>query len=139
MKNLQEKKRLARMARNAGMPDLALEESIRREEELETLVEAPKPKVIPPKNLVDDPRSASGKSLVDQAAEAIHAGPKQTSSSIPEKLIYDDIASLKKQMSDLVARGTLSWGGGGTGVVRFVDLDDHQHPRDIRYLEFHPE
>src|SRR5210317_1723039 len=106
MKNLQEKKRLARMARNAGMPDLALEESIRREEELETLVEAPKPKVIPPKNLVDDPRSASGKSLVDQAAAAIHAGPKPT--SIPEKLIYDDIASLKKQMSDLVARGTLS-------------------------------
>jgi hypothetical protein len=135
MKNLQEKKRLARMARNAGMPDLALEESIRREEELQTLVEVrpPKVEVTPPKVEVEKPMS-----LVDQAAAAIHAAPTEKQ-PLQEKIQYAELSEIRKMLNQLRTHGNLSWGGGGTGVVRFVDLDDHQHPRDIRYLEFHPE
>lgn len=137
MKNLKEKRMLARLARNAGQPDLALEESIRREEELEkklfvkTLTEqVTKPSVEPVaekvfvQELVDDPRSASGQSLVQRAAESIHAAPS-TTPVLQEKLRDSELEGIRKQVADLIAKmGTLSWGGGGTGVVRFVDLDD---------------
>jgi hypothetical protein len=141
MKSLKEKKMLARLARNAGTPDLALEESIRREEELDSKLFVTKPQIIKEdkifvQELVDDPNSSSGKSLVLQAAEAIHAPPSQPP-VLQEKLRDAEIAGIRKQISDLIARmGTLSWGGGGTGVVRFENLDDHQHPTDIRILEF---
>ena len=143
MKSLKEKRMLARLARNAGTPDLQLEESIRREEELEQTIFT-KPEVIQEEKvfvqeLVDDPRSASGKSLVQQAVDAVHTLPNHKPPVLQEKLRDAEITGIRQQIADLVAKmGTLSWGGGGTGVVRFDRLDDHQHPTDIKVLEFNP-
>lgn len=135
MKSLQEKKRLARMARNIGQPDLKLEESIRREEELAGLVHYSDPEPVITEEI---DHSNEPDDLVHQAAAAIHASvPK--SNPIQEQIQYADLAEIRKMLNQIRSHGNLSWGGGGTGVVRFVDLDDHQHPRDIRYLEFHPE
>lgn len=96
---------------------------------------------IPDPNLVDDPKSSSGKTLVQRAAEAIHdlAPPQEKKPQLQEKLQYADMDEIRRMLNQIRTQGNLSWGGGGTGVVRFVDLDDHQRPRDIRYLEFHPE
>lgn len=78
--------------------------------------------------------------LVHAAAKAIHnMGPPKEVKPLQEKLQYADMEEIRKMLNQIRTQGNLSWGGGGTGVVRFVDLDDHQHPRDIRYLEFHPE
>lgn len=78
--------------------------------------------------------------LVHAAAKAIHdMGPPKEAQPLQEKLQYADMDEIRKMLNQIRTQGNLSWGGGGTGVVRFVDLDDHQHPRDIRYLEFHPE
>jgi len=143
MKSLKEKKMLARLARNAGTPDLALEESIRREEALEQKLFT-KPAVIQEEKvfvqeLVDDPRSSSGKSLVQQAVDAVHTLPNHKPPMLQEKLRDAEIGAIRQSIADLVAKvGTLSWGGGGTGAVRFDALDDHQHPTDIRVLEFNP-
>ena len=139
LKNLEEMRRLARMARNIGQPDLALEKAIAREEQLTQKIL--KPEVIHEEKvfvqeLVDDPRSSSGQSLVQKAVEVIHA-PTEQPPVLQEKLRDAEIAGIRRQISDLIAKmGTLSWGGGGTGVVNFKDLDDHQHPQDIRILEF---
>lgn len=79
--------------------------------------------------------------LVHAAAKAIHnmGPPKGEKKELTEKLQYADMDEIRRMLNQIRTQGNLSWGGGGTGVVRFVDLDDHQHPRDIRYLEFHPE
>ena len=139
MKSLQEKKRLARMARNIGQPDLKLEESIRREEELAGLVEE-KVTYSDPIPVIQEEidHSNEPEDLVHQAAAAIHASAPKPN-PIQEQIQYADLAEIRKMLNQIRSHGNLSWGGGGTGVVRFVDLDDHTHPRDIRYLEFHPD
>lgn len=134
MKSLEEKKLLARMARNIGQPDHALEASIRREEELNQKLFKPEivqeQKVVPTliQELVPNPNSSSGQSLVMKAAEAIHASKEQPV-TLQEKLRDAELKDIRKQISELISKmGTLSWGGGGTGVVRFDALDDS---RDI--------
>ena len=121
---------LARMARNAGVPDLALEESIRHEEDLlkklfkPTIVEEQKP--APVEVLAEDKlfTPEPDVSLIQQAVEAIHA-PKEQPPALQERLRDAEILGIRKQIAELIAKmGTLSWGGGGTGVVRFHDLDD---------------
>ena len=125
MKSLQEKKRLARMARNIGQPDLKLEESIRREEELAGLVHPSDPEPVITEEI---DHSNEPEDLVHQAAAAIHASaPKQN--PIQEQIQYADLAEIRKMLNQIRSHGNLSWGGGGTGVVRFVVLDDHTHPR----------
>jgi hypothetical protein len=140
VKNLDEKRLLARMARNVGQPDLALEESIRREENLTENLFTKLPKtdekpmaapVLEEKNLFTPPAT-----LIDRAVEAIHAAPSKPP-VIAEQMRDAELRGIRSQITDLMAKvGTLSWGGGGTGAVRFAALDDHQHPTDIRVLEF---
>ena len=150
MRNLDEMRRLARMARNIGQPDTALEEAIAREENLRNnlcknlFTETTKP--LENKELVEDklfknlPNNLPTEppDLVQQAAEAIPQLPHaKEHKPIAEAMRNSEIAGLRQQLSDIVQRmNTLSWGGGGTGVVRFTDLDDHQQPSDIRVLEF---
>lgn len=134
MRNLEEMRRLARMARNIGQPDLALEEAIAREEDLTKKVfKEPTPQ------LTEDKIFTPVKTMVDKVVEAIPALPQahQHQEPLVEKLRDAELDGIRRQISDLVSKmGTLSWGGGGTGVVRFNALDDHQHPSDIRVLEF---
>lgn len=132
MKTLDEKKKLAKFARGLGQPDLALEESIRREEELESrLFAKPKPAepVIPilkeelpppPAPAVEIPKKED---LISQTVNAI-SNPKTTKPPMPD-LQAAEIKAIRQQIADLVQKmGTLSWGGGGTGVVRIHDTDD---------------
>jgi len=142
MKNLDEMKLLARMARNMGQPDLDLEESIRKEELLNTkfftapilkeevLVEADSiPNDSAKTNIVPDSQD-----IVQQTMNAL-SNPKFTKSTLPN-LQSKEIDGIRKQLSEVMQKmGTLSWGGGGTGVVRFADLDDHTVPRDINHIE----
>lgn len=139
MKTLDEKKLLAKMARGIGKPDYALEESIRLEEELNNKLFA-KPKPVEPKTpifkeaVVVAPSGAEAppkEELVQQTINAIKPSPLQ------QKLQSSELDGVRRQIAELTQKlGTLSWGGGGTGVVRFLDLDDHRHPQDIKILSF---
>jgi len=132
MKTLDEKKKLAKFARGLGQPDLELEESIRREEELtarlfseskkeppiqilkEQLPLAPAPAVEVPKE----------EDLISQTMNAL-SNPKFSKPPMPD-LQAAEIKAIRQQIADLVQRmGTLSWGGGGTGIVRIFDADDY--------------
>lgn len=132
MRNLDEMRRLARMARNIGQPDLALEKAIAREEALAKKV------FKEPPQLTEDVLFAPFKTVVNQVVEAIPDLPKEPEQKpIVEAMRNADVEGVRKQLNDLLQRiNTLSWGGGGTGVVRFTDLDDHRQPSDISWLEF---
>lgn len=130
MKTLDEKKRLAEFARGLGQPDLALEESIRREEEFNArLFAKPAEPAIPilkeelpppPAPAVEIPKKED---LISQTVNAI-SSPKVSKPAMPD-LQAAEIKAIRQQIADLVQKiGTLSWGGGGTGVVRIHDTDD---------------
>lgn len=130
MKSLEEKKKLAKFARGLGQPDLALEESIRREEEFNArLFAKPAEPVIPilkeelpplPAPAVEIPKKDD---LISQTVNAI-SSPKVSKPAMPD-LQAAEIKAIRQQIADLVQKmGTLSWGGGGTGVVRIHDTDD---------------
>jgi len=136
MKSLEEKKLLARMARNIGQPDLSLEESIRIEEELDKklfrpipiLVEKAEPVPIPLVEVVPPPPQPP------KAFEPIGTIPK-----VPAEMMRAEIQGMRQQMKDISNRvQSLSFGGGGTGAVRFAALDDHQYPSDVRAIIFDP-
>lgn len=131
---------LARLSRNAGQPDLALEESIRREEELaqKLFKEDLEQKIIldlkveptpNPKMIVQEAEvPVDEESLVQKAVEAIH-NAKPPMGEIPKHPLPDlskaELKGLHQKIEDINRRiGTLSFGGGGTGVVRFDALDD---------------
>lgn len=136
MKSLDEKKLLARMARNVGQPDLALEESIRVEEDLNKklfrpipiLVEKTEPVPIPLVEVVPPPQPP-------KAFEPIGTIPK-----VPAEMMRSELQGMRKQIGDIANRvNTLSFGGGGTGAVRFDALDDHQYPTDVKAIIFNTE
>lgn len=126
MKNLDEMKLLARMARNLGQPDLALENRIKLEEDLnKRLFAAPKEdpiqilkEEIPPAPAFEPPQD-----LIQQTVNAI-SSPKFSKQELPD-FQQKEIAGIRKQIAEIVQRmGTLSWGGGGTGAVRIGEMDD---------------
>jgi hypothetical protein len=134
VKSLDEKKLLARMARNMGQPDLALEESIRKEEALvENLFRLKEIQPIQPSTPIlkeELPKPAETnivpkeQELIKQTVAAI-SSPKFAKSALPD-LQAKEIEGLRKQITDIVQKlGTLSWGSGGTGVVRIFDTDDY--------------
>jgi hypothetical protein len=137
MKTLDEKKLLARMSRNIGQPDLALEESIRVEEELNKklfarpipiLVEKTEPVPIPLVEVVPTPQPP-------KAFEPIGTIPK-----VPAEMMRSELQGMRKQIGEIANRvSTLSFGGGGTGAVRFDALDDHQYPTDVKAIIFNTE
>jgi hypothetical protein len=140
MKSLEEKKLLARMARNIGQPDLALEESIAREEKLTENLFTNLPKTvekpIDPPLLVEEKLFTPSANLVHSSAEHIKIAPSDRVNESPDP-ISKELTRLRSQLAEVMNKiGTMAWGGGGTGAVRFDALDDHQHPTDIRVLEF---
>lgn len=120
-------KLLARMARNLGQPDLELENRIKLEEDLNKRLfakpkeppiqilkeEEPPPAFEPPKK--DD--------IIQQTVNAI-SSPKFAKQELPD-FQQKEIEGLRKQIAEIIQRmGTLSWGGGGTGIVRLWEADD---------------
>jgi hypothetical protein len=152
MKTLEEKKLLVKMARAFGQPvDQALIESIEREEKLnqvffgknksesktpilkeDLLIEAePAPK--PAETNIQPPEDFK----VQQVANYLNTVSNVKKPPLTTALMDNEFEALRKTVADLLSKvNTLSWGGGGTGAVRFDDLDDHRYPQDIDYLGF---
>lgn len=145
MKNLDEKRRLAKLARTFGQPDLELEESIRLEEAnipvLDTLTNILSEKTLPKPKPAETNLRPEKYDLITQSVNALSNPSHFTPQAHPsEKYRQDELTGIRRQIADLVQKmGTMSWGGGGTGVVRFVDLDDHTYPSNVSALLFNIE
>lgn len=134
MKTLEEKKLLVKMMKTFGQPvDQELVESIRREEELAKVLfkeeikeekETPKEIVLikeaeplpPPPAVVIPPKEE----LVKQVVNVLATANANTN-------IYRDkeIEGMRRTIAEMMQKiSTMSWGSGGTGVVRIWDTDD---------------
>ena len=153
MKTLEEKKMLIKMARMFGQPvDQALIESVEREEKLAAALfkEEKKPTIIGYEEgttFLNRVPILKEDLLVE--ADPIPAKPAETNLQPPEEYKVQQVANyldtvsntkkprltqalmdkefeaLRKTVMDLLQKvNTLSWGGGGTGIVRIFDADD---------------
>lgn len=134
MKTLEEKKLLVKWSRAFGQPvDPALEESIRKEELLnEKLFAKPTepPIAILKEEVLTEVEKPAETNLIPKESDLIQqtvntlSDPKFVKSNLPD-FQKKEIDGLRKQIADIIQKmGTLSWGGGGTGVVRINDTDD---------------
>ena len=165
MKSLEEKKLLVKMARAFGQPvDQELIESIEREEKLAALLfkesqrEKEKPISILKEELLTEVTPVT--SLPQQSAK-----PAETNLQPPEDYKVNQVAAyldtvsntkkppltnalqdnefqaLRKTVVDLLQKvNTLSWGSGGTGIVRLWNADDldrnsAQNGRFVKYQD----
>jgi hypothetical protein len=136
MKTLDEKKKLVAMMRALGQPiDQELVESIKREEELskklfgekEKITESPLFEVVK-EAFISTTLSApavevpSKEEIVQQVINVLDT--KKANANVS---MYRDreIEGMRRTLAEMVQKiNTLSWGGGGTGVVRINDTDD---------------
>lgn len=143
MKTLEEKKLLVKMARMLGQPvDQALIESIEREERLtkllfkeETVVE---PEPIIEETVIEEPQilieaepppppaPAFVPPVTDVVQQTVNIlNTAVTANANANTIINRDFDILKRQIAEIMQKiTTLSWGGGGTGIVRIFDADD---------------
>lgn len=138
MKSLDEKKMLVKMARMLGQPvDQALIESIEREEKLAAAFfgekkkeepkipilkeEIPQPKPKPAETNLQPPEDYQ----VQQVAAYLDTVANTKKPPLATALMDKEFEALRKTVMDLLQKvNTLSWGGGGTGIVRIYDADD---------------
>jgi hypothetical protein len=164
MKSLEEKKLLVKMARAFGQPvDKELLESIEREEKLAALLFKQQQEVSSPVPILKEDvltEIAPVTSLPQQPAK-----PAETNSQPPEDYKVNQVAAyldtvsntkkpplatalqdnefqaLRKTVVDLLQKvNTLSWGSGGTGIVRLWNADDldrnsAQNGRFVKYQD----
>jgi hypothetical protein len=138
MKTLEEKKLLVQMMKAFGQPvDEELVASIRREEELNEKFLGIK-KVVPP--VVEFPKVEIVEAVPAPPlpAPAVEVPPKQelvqqainvldTKKANSNTSIYRDkeIEGMRRTIAEMMQKiSTMSWGGGGTGIVRVFDADD---------------
>lgn len=135
MKTLEEKKLLVQMMKAFGQPvDEELVASIRREEELNEkflgikkveppVVEFPKVQIVeavPPPPAPPAVELPPKEELVKQVANVLATANANTS-------VYRDkeIEGMRRTIAEMMQKiSTMSWGGGGTGIVRVFDADD---------------
>jgi hypothetical protein len=143
MKTLEEKKLLVKMARMLGQPiDPILVESIEREEKLnkllfkeEVIVEktvpilkedlltevVPEPTPKPAETNLQPPEEYK----VQQITNYLDTISNTKKPPLVNALVDKEFEALRKTVHDLLQKvNTLSWGGGGTGIVRIYDADD---------------
>ena len=142
MKNLHEKKLLLQMMRAFGQDDKELAESIRKEEELSkllfkeeavpdsvpileenkpqpVLIKEAEPEPIKPEPAFIPPTTNTIQAVVNVLATA--NTPNANTNIYRDK----EIESIRRTLADMVQKiNTMSWGGGGTGIVRIFDADD---------------
>lgn len=138
MKTLEEKKLLVQMMKAFGQPvDEELVASIRREEELNEkflgikkveppVVEFPKVEIVeavppppPPAPAVEIPPKQE---LVQRVINVLDTKKANANTSV-----YRDkeIEGIRRTVAEMMQKiSTMSWGGGGTGIVRIFDADD---------------
>lgn len=149
MKSLEEKKLLVKMARAFGQPvDKELLESIEREEKLAALLfkesqkekEKPVPilkedlltEVTPVTSLPQQPAKPAETNLqppedykVNQVAAYLDTVNNTKKPPLTNALQDNEFQALRKTVVDLLQKvNTLSWGSGGTGIVRLWNADD---------------
>lgn len=139
MKSLEEKKLLIKMARAFNQPvDQALLESIEREEKLAKLLfkeSAPAPKPVEPTPIIEvvEPAPKPAETnlqppedyQVQQVANYLDTVSNTKKPPLATALQDNEFQALRKTVLDLLQKvNTLSWGGGGTGIVRMYDADD---------------
>jgi hypothetical protein len=127
MKNLEEKKKLAQLARAFGQPDLDLEESIRKEESLTEqifgVISKPVPLVEEKLFEVKPPPAVEIPPKEDQIQTIANA--IKPSNPLTRNLKDAEIEGIRRTLSEMTQKiSTLSWGGGGTGVVTIGATDD---------------
>lgn len=136
MKTLEEKKLLVQMMKAFGQPvDEELVASIRREEELNEKflgIKRVEPSIPEPQNVV------LVEVVAPPPAPAVEIPPKQelvqqvinvldTKKANSNTSVYRDkeIEGMRKTIAEMMQKiSTMSWGGGGTGIVRVFDADD---------------
>lgn len=144
MKTLEEKKLLVKMMKAFGQPvDQELVESIRREEEFskllfkeekkEVVVEQqvilkeadPEPLPVQPEKPAETNIQPPEDYKVQQVANYLDTVSKTKNPPLVTALQDNEFEALRKTVFDLLQKvNTLSWGGGGTGIVRVFDADD---------------
>ena len=148
MKSLEEKKLLVKMARMLGQPvDQALVESIEREEKLAAaffgeskeseppisiLREDVLTEVAPIEKLPPQPEKPAETNIqppeeykVQQVKNYLDTVSKAKTPPLVTALQDNELQALRKTVKDLLSKvNTLSWGGGGTGIVRLWNADD---------------
>lgn len=144
MKSLEEKKLLVKMARAFGQPvDPALLESIEREEKLAKVLfkEEKKPEPEPIKILKEEPQvlieaEPYSEPAPPPAPPAVEIPPKEelvqqvvnvlATANTPKSVYRDkELEGMRRTIAEMMQKiSTLSWGGGGTGIVRMYDADD---------------
>ena len=144
MKTLEEKKLLVKMARLLGEPvDQELIESIKREEEYAKLLFKEEPKPVLREEIVQKPEpvfmieadplpSPSTPPPAPAFTPPIVANTVQqvtnllnTANAAPNVYRDKEIEGIRRTLGEMMQKiSTLSWGGGGTGIVRVFDADD---------------
>lgn len=143
MKSLDEKKLLVKMSRMLGQPiDPALLESIEREEKLNKVlfkesapepvlelveeVVAPEPVMIveadpPPPKPAETNLIPPKETQIQQVVNVLNNTAKPPIGNLKDA----EIVGIRRQLAEIMQKmSTLSWGGGGTGVVKIWDTDD---------------
>jgi hypothetical protein len=148
MKTLEEKKLLLQMMRAFGQNDVELAEQIRREEEFAKLLFKEEEKQVE-EQVIEDPVIEVVEAAAIEELPPQPAKPAETNLQPPEEykvnqvtnyldtvsntkkpplvaaLQDNEFQALRKTVQDLLQKvNTLSWGGGGTGIVRLFDADD---------------
>jgi len=151
MKTLEEKKLLVKMMKAFGQPvDEELVESIRREEEFAKVLfkEQIKEEKEPPKEVVLikeanplPPASPavelpSKQELVQQVINVLDTKKANANTSV-----YRDkeIEGIRRTVAEMMQKiSTMSWGGGGTGIVKIIDADDldRSSVQNGRYMKY---
>lgn len=152
MKSLEEKKLLVKMARMLGQPvDQALVESIEREERLSKILfkeeNSEKPKIVGyeegttflnRKPIFEEQLIVEAEPLQPEPAPAFTPPMSNTVQAVMNVLatannvnannnIYRDkeIEGIRRTIAEMMQKiSTMSWGGGGTGIVKIYDADD---------------
>jgi len=155
MKTLEEKKLLVKMARAFGQPvDQSLIESIEREEKLAAALFGKKQEIAPPIPILQEdvlteiaPEQKPAETniqppeeyKVQQVANYLDTVSKAKKPPLVTALQDNEFEALRKTVHDLLQKvNTLSWGGGGTGIVRIYDADDLDRTsvQNGRYMKY---
>jgi len=143
MKSLEEKKLLVKMARAFNQPvDPALVESIEREERLAKLFFKEETKPEPASILKEEPQA-----LIEAEPVSFPSPPPAFEPPLKQDLIQQvtnvlgsvntpspsniyrdkEIEGIRKTLAEMMQKiSTMSWGGGGTGIVRLWEADDFE-------------
>lgn len=134
MKTLEEKKLLVKMMKTFGQPvDQELVESIRREEELAKVLfkEEIKEEKETPKEIVlikeAEPLPSPPAVVIPPKEELVKQVVNVLATANANTNIYRDkeIEGMRRTIAEMMQKiSTMSWGSGGTGVVRIWDTDD---------------